>query len=468
MRVYGYARVSTQEQAEEFDALNQQVARLKAAGAAEVLIDIESGRSDARKQFNQLLKLVEQNQVNEIIITRIDRLGRSVITIHKAIDTFVKHNVNLRVLDAPVDPNSPFGWFSINQMSGLAEFESRLLSQRIKHGNEYFRQQLKFCVPPFGYAKDDKHRLIPNHNIHEKSGKTHFELARIVIDLTLEMRSLKDVCNHIYNEYGLVFTVAGLRDWVKNLALQGHTAYFIKKKKGVKREPVINLNTHEALITVATAEAIQAKLLANRRYRSSVTSSRGDYPLAGLIRCAHCGGPQYRNFSRHKKKTEYMRCVNYAKPGKYHCENSKCSRLRVIIAETIKALCENAPTLIEHLESQSGTKEIVNTDKIEALTNELTVLRGLRSSNPDIIQAITKIEMTINALSNPVKIVDKDTFENAKRQIAVASQATFWESLDDSELRVTLAEFVENVEVDSSGAIFPNFKLPLTLSSIRP
>jgi site-specific DNA recombinase len=467
MRVYGYARVSTQEQAEEFDALNQQIARLKTAGATFVLIDIESGRNDGRKQYNELLKLVQQNQVDEIIITRVDRLGRSVITIHKAIDIFVKYNVNLRVLDAPVDPNSPFGWFSINQMSGLAEFESRLLSQRVRQGNEYFRQQLKFCVPPFGYAKDEKHRLTPNRNIHEKSGKTYFELGRIIIDLTLEMRSLKDVCNYIYIEYEVVFTVAGLRDWVKNLALQGHTAYFIKKKKGINREPIINFNTHEALITSATVDAIQSKLSANRKYRSSATSTRGDYPLAGLIKCVHCGASMYRNFSRHKTRTEYMRCVNYNKPGKYHCENSKCVRLREIIAKTIATLCENAPNLIEHLESQSATTVLVNTKEIENLTNELSVMRGLRSSNPDIIQAIAKIEVTISTLSTPVKIVDRDTFENAKRKIAIASQATFWESLDDSELGAMLAEFVEKIEVDSSGTITPTFKLPLTLSLMR-
>ncbi|MDZ7963258.1 MAG: fdxN element excision recombinase XisF [Aulosira sp. DedQUE10] len=468
MRVYGYARVSTQEQAEEFDALNQQIARLKAAGATEVLIDIESGRNDGRKQYNELLKLAQQNQVDEIIITRVDRLGRSVITIHKAIEIFVKHNVNLRVLDAPVDPNSPFGWFSINQMSGLAEFESRLLSQRIRHGNNYFRQQLKFCIPPFGYAKDENQRLTPNKNIHEKSGKTYFELAKIIIDLTLSMRSLKDVCNYIYTEYEVVFSVAGLRDWVKNPALQGHTAYFVKKKKGVNREPIINFNTHEALITADTVDAIQGKLLANKKYRSSAKSTRGDYPLAGLIKCAHCEGGMYRNFSRHKTRTEYIRCVNYNKPGKYHCENSKCPRLREIIAKTIAALCENAPHLIEYLESQSTTMQVINTTEIENLANELSVLRGLRSSNPDIIQAIAKIEATINALSTPSRIVDRDAFENALRKIAIASQATFWESLDDSELRSALAEFVEKVEVDSSATITPTFKLPLTLSSMRP
>lgn len=468
MRVYGYARVSTQEQAEEFDALNQQIARLKAAGATEVLIDIESGRNDERKQYNELLKLAQQNQVDEIIITRVDRLGRSVIAIHKAIDIFVKYNVNLRILDAPVDPNSPFGWFSINQMSGLAEFESRLLSQRIKHGNNYFRQQLKFCIPPFGYAKDENQRLTPNKNIHEKSGKTYFELAKMIIDLTLSMRSLKDVCNYIYTEYEIVFSVAGLRDWVKNPALQGHTAYFVKKKKGINREPIINFNTHEALITADIVDAIQRKLSANKKFRSSATSTRGDYPLAGLIKCTHCGGGMYRNFSRHKTRTEYIRCVNYNKPGKYHCENSKCTRLREIIAQTIAALCENAPNLIEYLENQSTTIQVMNTKEIENLTNELSVLRGLRSSNPNIIEAIAKIEVTINTLSTPSKIVDRDTFENAKRKIAIASQATFWESLDDSELRSALAEFVEKVEVDSSGAITPTFKLPLALSSMRP
>ncbi|MBD2212285.1 recombinase family protein [Nostoc linckia FACHB-104] len=468
MKVYGYARVSTQEQAEEFDALNQQVARLKAAGATEVLIDIESGRNDERKQYNELLKLVQQNQVDEIIITRVDRLGRSVITIHKAIDVFVRHNVNLRILDAPVDPNSPFGWFSINQMSGLAEFESRLLSQRIRHGNNYFRQQLKYCVPPFGYTKDENQRLTPNHNIHPQSGKTYFELAKIITDLTLSMRSLKDVCDYIYTEYEIVFSVAGLRDWVKNPALQGHTAYFFRKKKGVNREPIINFNTHEALITAATVEAIQRKLSENKKYRSSATSTRGDYPLAGLIKCAHCSGSMYRNFSRHKTRVEYIRCVNYNKPGKYHCENSKCTRLRKIIAQTIAALCENAPHLIEHLETQSTTMQVTNTKEIDKFTNELSVLRGLRSSNPDIMEAIAKIEATINTLSTPTRIVDRDAFENAKRKIAIASQATFWESLDDSELRSALAEFVEKVEVDSSGSITPTFKLPLTLSSIRP
>ncbi|NJS16534.1 MAG: hypothetical protein HC787_05670, partial [Nostocaceae cyanobacterium CSU_2_110] len=86
--------------------------------------------------------------------------------------------------------------------------------------------------------------------------------------------------------------------------------------------------------------------------------------------------------------------------------------------------------------------------------------KTVSSLNPDIITAMVKIEATINTLSTPVKIIDRNGLENAKRKIAIASQAAFWESLDDEELKSVLAEFVEKVEVDLEGAVTPSFRLP--------
>jgi DNA invertase Pin-like site-specific DNA recombinase len=62
----GYARVSKFTQSEEFDALEQQVARLKAAGVQELLVDIESGRSDSRKEFNRLLQMVKSGKIGKL------------------------------------------------------------------------------------------------------------------------------------------------------------------------------------------------------------------------------------------------------------------------------------------------------------------------------------------------------------------------------------------------------------------
>lgn len=77
LRVVGYARVSSPEQADDSQALEQQIARLKEAGATEILSDVESGSKDNRVEFQRLMSLVLDGAIDEVIFTRIDRLTRS-------------------------------------------------------------------------------------------------------------------------------------------------------------------------------------------------------------------------------------------------------------------------------------------------------------------------------------------------------------------------------------------------------
>lgn len=98
MRV-GYARVSTRQQADT-EALDQQINRLEKAGAQKILYDIESGRKDTRKNFNQIINLAKNGVATEIVVTRLDRLGRNVISIHKTIETLQKAGVKLTILDS--------------------------------------------------------------------------------------------------------------------------------------------------------------------------------------------------------------------------------------------------------------------------------------------------------------------------------------------------------------------------------
>ena len=65
--ILGYARVSTREQALNSHALEQQEARLKEAGAMEILTDVQSGRRSDRIQLKKLTKLIESGEVKEII-----------------------------------------------------------------------------------------------------------------------------------------------------------------------------------------------------------------------------------------------------------------------------------------------------------------------------------------------------------------------------------------------------------------
>ena len=56
----GYARVSTEEQAIGSHALEQQIQRLKDAGATQVFYDVISGSKNDRKQYNQVIFLLKE------------------------------------------------------------------------------------------------------------------------------------------------------------------------------------------------------------------------------------------------------------------------------------------------------------------------------------------------------------------------------------------------------------------------
>lgn len=101
-----YARVSSREQAEDSAALDQQIARLKAAGAELVLVDVESGRENKesdRPNFQKMMQWVRAGSIKRVILTRLDRLSRSLPTLRKTIDEFQQAECTLVALDDNID-----------------------------------------------------------------------------------------------------------------------------------------------------------------------------------------------------------------------------------------------------------------------------------------------------------------------------------------------------------------------------
>jgi len=75
----GYARCSTEEQA---DALEAQITRLEGAGCDQIIKELVSGANNERPGILQAIKLVEAGKVGELLLTRIDRLGRDAASPH--------------------------------------------------------------------------------------------------------------------------------------------------------------------------------------------------------------------------------------------------------------------------------------------------------------------------------------------------------------------------------------------------
>ncbi|HEY9613922.1 recombinase family protein [Allocoleopsis sp.] len=161
-RIIGYARVSTQEQADDHNALKQQMHRLEQFGVDEIYHDIQSGANAEREAFTQLLDLVKQGEVELIVATRWDRLTRQELLYLELKAILRDSNTKLHLLDqGEVDLSTAFGELSADMQAMFAVHERRMLRERVKNGFDFRRtNQVAWTRAPWGYViKDDKYIL---------------------------------------------------------------------------------------------------------------------------------------------------------------------------------------------------------------------------------------------------------------------------------------------------------------------
>src|SRR5262249_32848490 len=121
MTVFGYARVSTQDQ-----DLSGQLEALKAAGATRVYREKVSGAHADRPQLAKLMRALGQGDV--VIVTKLDRLGRSTRELLDLIDRISKAGAAFKSLGDPLwDTSSPQGRLLSTLLAGIAEFERELI-----------------------------------------------------------------------------------------------------------------------------------------------------------------------------------------------------------------------------------------------------------------------------------------------------------------------------------------------------
>ena len=128
MPLYGYARVSTLDQ-----DLAIQRAALKAAGCRVIRAEKASGtRRDGRTELQVLLDFVQPGDT--LVVTRIDRLARSLKDLQDIVHELKQKGVALRATEQPVDTTTAAGKAFLDMLGVFAEFETNLRRERQLEG----------------------------------------------------------------------------------------------------------------------------------------------------------------------------------------------------------------------------------------------------------------------------------------------------------------------------------------------
>ena len=126
--LYGYARVSTLDQ-----DLSIQLDALTAAGCAVVRSEKVTGTStEDREELATLLQFLREGDA--LVVTRIDRLARSLRDLQNIVHDLRQRGVTLKATEQPIDTSTAAGKCFLDMLGVFAEFETNLRRERQMEG----------------------------------------------------------------------------------------------------------------------------------------------------------------------------------------------------------------------------------------------------------------------------------------------------------------------------------------------
>jgi DNA invertase Pin-like site-specific DNA recombinase len=209
MRLALYARVSTvgQRLEPQLDALRAYAGRRSVAEVREYLDHGQSGRRDSRPALDALLQAVMRREVDAVVITKLDRLARSVRHLCELADTFKRLDVDLVVLDQAIDTSTASGRLLFGVLATVAAFEADLLRERTVAGLAAARRRGRHPGRPEVLDADQRARVARL----AAAGRSQREIAALLeVSKTSVQRALASVVQKpLRTEAGSALLTAG-------------------------------------------------------------------------------------------------------------------------------------------------------------------------------------------------------------------------------------------------------------------
>ncbi|MEM4406690.1 MAG: recombinase family protein [Candidatus Methanomethylicaceae archaeon] len=188
LRCFGYARVSTIKQIEAPGGIKAQVDKIKRfcqmQGWQLLKVFKDEGVSalDERPAFTQLMKAIAKKEVDAVIVTRLDRLGRSVLDLVSTVTEFQRQGCQFIAIEQAIDTTKPEGRLLFNILSAFAEFEREIIRERMLAGRMRAREQgVIDHRPKLNIPLDELKDLYFNRKLSVSACAKYFRCSRMTI-----------------------------------------------------------------------------------------------------------------------------------------------------------------------------------------------------------------------------------------------------------------------------------------------
>lgn len=377
--------------------------------------EIVSGETiSERKEMQKLLKDVENEKWNGVLVVEVERLARGDTADQGRVSKAFKYSHTKIITPVKTyDPDNEFDeeYFEFGLFMSRREYKT--INRRLQRGREVSVSEGKFVgnIAPFGYdrikLKDSKGYTL---SINQDEAPIVKEIFRLY---TFESNTINSVAKQLNNmnlkpRISDEWTISSVKDILSNPTYIGKIVWNRRKqKKKTKnghliisrprnKKYLIYDGLHEPIIDNKTWDLVQEKRKQNTpkvKHNNIVQN-----PLVGLVFCEKCGKPMQRR--------PYTKAN---KPDILMCSNSKCdnisSKLYIVENKIIEALKI-------WLENYKIDYKIKDNSNIE---NNRIIEQSILATKKELEKENTKINKIYDFLENG--IYSKDEFINRSNSI---------------------------------------------------
>lgn len=162
VRVVGYIRVSTNRQADEGHSLEAQRAKIEAYAVVQnlqiVAFEVDAGASASslsRPGLQRALERLDTMEASGIVVTKLDRLTRSVGDLCSLVDTYFREDHALFSIGESIDTSTAGGRAMLNLLTVFAQWEREAVGERTSAVMQRMRERGEYTGghPPYGFRE---------------------------------------------------------------------------------------------------------------------------------------------------------------------------------------------------------------------------------------------------------------------------------------------------------------------------
>jgi site-specific DNA recombinase len=410
----GYIRVSTEMQAERDSLINQEeiIKGFAESKNKEYRIYKDAGisaKDKDRPAFQEMLKDIKQGLIEAVVVTKLDRITRSLKDLIFLKEFFEEHGISFISITQALDTSTPMGRFSFYILGLVAELEREMTAERVAEDMKGRAKRKKWNggVVPFGFTSQIRHyrdwlKNKANEKIRESKGQSLKEIIRsleespkikqeamafarqmmpepkilsidlkeaetvkTIYELYLKFRSFRNVV-HSLNSLGIKtregqpWASTSIHRILQNPIYYGALVYNKRRSSGKtskprpKEEHIIVEEVFDPIIPKEQFLEVQ-KIIGDQRKIPSY-SKHSQYLLTGLLECQLCGTKMYGYTQKDTRKEariyQYYRCNGHISKGSAFCTGNTvdAKRIEEIIIKELKSFSTDPKKLNEKAE----------------------------------------------------------------------------------------------------------------------